>query len=115
MIHEKKAKTLLKKIIKKAQLDPNIFVVVKDEEDQRINENNKIDEIIDSIFSVDISTVLFANRKTNRYVGWIFIVLEYDTEPEEIIYDYEPMDWTENLLEEFGYDPMADERFQVKH
>tara|TARA_Y100000114_G_C11725814_1_gene310912 strand:+ start:828 stop:1160 length:333 start_codon:yes stop_codon:yes gene_type:complete len=110
MIHEKKAKTLLKKIIKKAQLDPNIFVVVRDEEDQRINKNNKIDEIIDSIFSVDISTVSFANRKTKRYVGWIFIVLEYDREPEEIISDYDPMDWTENLLEEFGYDPMARDR-----
>ena len=101
MIHKTKAKTLLKNIIKKAQLDPDIFVVVRDEEEQRINENNKIDEIIDSIFSVDISTVLFANRKTKRYVGWIFIVLEYNREPEEIISDYEANDYTENLIEEF--------------
>ena len=101
MKHETKAKTLLKNIIKKAQLDPEIVIVVKDEDEQRINENNKIDEIIDSIFSVDISTVSFANRKTKRYVGWIFIVLEYNREPEEIISDYEANDYTENLIEEF--------------
>ena len=101
MIHETKAKTLLKKIIKKAQLDPEIVIVVKDEDDQRINENNKLDEIIDAIFSVDVSTVSFANRKTKRYVGWLFIVLEYNREPEEIISDYEANDYTENLIEEF--------------
>ena len=101
MKHETKAKTLLKSIIKKAQLDTEIVMFVKDEDEQRINENNKIDEIIDSIFSVDISTVSFANRKTKRYVGWIFIVLEYNREPEEIISDYEANDYTENLIEEF--------------
>ena len=35
MIHESKAKTLLKSIIKKAQLDPEIVIVVKDEDEQR--------------------------------------------------------------------------------
>tara|TARA_R110002049_G_scaffold185330_1_gene353548 strand:- start:12 stop:350 length:339 start_codon:yes stop_codon:yes gene_type:complete len=101
MIHETKAKTLLKSIIKKAQLDPEIVIVVKDEDEQRINENNKLDEIIDAIFSVDVSYILFGNRKTKRYLGWLFIVLEYNREPEEIISDYEANDYTENLIEEF--------------
>tara|TARA_R100000654_G_scaffold11273_1_gene24730 strand:+ start:937 stop:1260 length:324 start_codon:yes stop_codon:yes gene_type:complete len=104
MIHEKKAKTLLKKIIKKAQLDPNIRIVVRDEEGTKINENFTVNEIIESIFSVDISEVNFANvknEKGKKYIGWLFIVLEYNSDPEEIINDYSANEYTENLLKEF--------------
>ncbi len=42
MLHETKAKTLLKKIIRKALLDPNIAIIVRDEEGERMNKRLKI-------------------------------------------------------------------------
>ena len=102
MLHETKAKTLLKKIIRKALLDPNIVIIVRDEEGERMNKKVKdIKEIIDHIFSVDVSEVHFANKEKKIYEGWLFIVLQYDSEPEEIISDYSVNDYTENLINEF--------------
>ena len=102
MLHETKAKTLLKKIIRKALLDPNIVIIVRDEEGERMNKKVKdIKEIIDHIFSVDVSEVHFANKEKKIYEGWLFIVLQYDSEPEEIISDYSANDYTENLINEF--------------
>ena len=104
MLHESKAKTLLRKIIKKAYLDPNIRIVVRDEEGTKINENFTVNEIIDSIFSVDVSEVHFGNVKNEvgkKYIGWLWIVLEYDSDPDEIINDYSANEYTENLLKEF--------------
>jgi len=98
MIHEKKAKQLLKKIIEHAQLDRSIFVVVKDEDGEKMNDTNKVDEIIDCIFSVDCSEVLFADRIRRKYKGWLFIVLEYERLPEEIISDYSANEYTEELV-----------------
>ena len=104
MLHESKAKTLLKKIIKKAYLNPDIRVVVRDEEGTKINENFTVKEIIESIFSVDVSEIHFANvknEKGKKYIGWLFVVLEYDSEPDELINDYSYNDYTQNLLKEF--------------
>ena len=104
MLHEAKAKTLLRKIVKKAYLDPDIRIVVRDEEGEKINENFTVNEIIESIFSVDISEVHFANiknEKGKKYIGWLWIVLEYDSDPDEIINDYSANEYTENLLKEF--------------
>tara|TARA_R100001460_G_C3433182_1_gene162479 strand:+ start:65 stop:388 length:324 start_codon:yes stop_codon:yes gene_type:complete len=104
MLHEAKAKTLLRKIVKKAYLDPNIRIVVRDEDGEKINENFTVNEIIESIFSVDISEVHFANiknEKGKKYIGWLWIVLEYDSDPDEIINDYSANEYTENLLKEF--------------
>ena len=104
MLHEAKAKTLLRKIIKKAYLDPNIRIVVRDEEGTKINENFTVNEVIDSIFSVDVSEVHFGNVKNEpgkKYIGWLFVVLEYDSDPDEIINDYSANEYTENLLKEF--------------
>tara|TARA_R100000734_G_C3206440_1_gene23288 strand:- start:61 stop:384 length:324 start_codon:yes stop_codon:yes gene_type:complete len=104
MLHESKAKTLLKKIIKKAYLNPDIRIVVRDEEGTKINENFTVNEIIESIFSVDVSEVHFGNvknEKGKKYIGWLFIVLEYNSDPNEIIADYSANEYTENLLKEF--------------
>ena len=101
MLHESKAKTLLRKIVKKAYLDPNIRIVVKDEEGEKINENFTVKEIIESIFSVDVSEVYFGDITTKKYIGWLWIVLEYDSDPDEIINDYSANEYTENLLKEF--------------
>ena len=101
MLHETKAKTLLKKIIRKAYLNPDIRIIVRDEEGEKINENCHLKEIIESIFSVDVSEVHFANKEKKIYEGWLFIVLQYDSEPEEIISDYSANDYTENLINEF--------------
>lgn len=98
MIHERKAKELLKRIIKHAQLDRSIFVVVKDEEGERMNDTNKIDEIIDCIFSVDVCEVYFVDRIRRVNKGWLFIVLEYETLPEEIISDYSANEYIEELI-----------------
>ena len=62
MIHERKAKQLLKKIIEHAQLGRSIFVIVRDEEGEKMNNTKKVDEIIDCIFSVDVSTIEFVDR-----------------------------------------------------
>ena len=104
MLHEAKAKTLLRKIVKKAYLDPDIRIVVRDEEGEKINENFTVNEIIESIFSVDISEVHFANiknEKGKKYIGWLWIVFEYDSDPDEIINDYSANEYTENLFKEF--------------
>ena len=70
MLHETKAKTLLKKIIRKALLDPNIAIIVRDEEGERMNKKVKdIKEIIDHIFSVDVSEIYFANDYTENLIN----------------------------------------------
>jgi len=104
MLHESKAKTLLRKIVKKAYLNPDIRIIVTDEEGIKINENSNVNEIIESIFSVDVSEVHFANiknEKGKKFIGWLFVVLEYDSDPDEIINDYSANEYTENLLKEF--------------
>ena len=98
MLHEGKSKELLKRIIKHAQLDRSIFVVVRDEDGEKMNDTNKVDEIIDCIFSVDVSTIEFADRIRRKYKGWLFIVLEYERLPEEIISDYSANEYTEELV-----------------
>jgi len=97
---EAKAKTLLRKIIKKAYLDPKIKIVVR-VDGERINENFTVNEIIESVFAVDISTVKFLDSEKKKCIGWLFIVLDYESEPEEIICDYSDNEYTGNLLKEF--------------
>ena len=98
MIHERKAKELLKRIIEHAQLDRSIFIVVRDEEGEKMNDTNKVDEILDCIFSVDVSTIEFVDQIRRKFKGWLFIVLEYERLPEEIISDYSYNQYTEELV-----------------
>jgi hypothetical protein len=98
MLHEGKAKELLKRIIKHAQLDRSIFVVVRDEDGEKMNDTNKVDEIIDCIFSVDVCEVYFVDRIRRVNKGWIVVVLEYNTPPDEIISDYLLNDYINELV-----------------
>lgn len=98
MLHEGKSKELLKRIIKHAQMDRSIFVVVRDEDGEKMNDTNKIDEIIDCIFSVDVCEVYFFDRIRRKSKGWIVVVLEYDTLPDEIISDYLLNDYINELV-----------------
>ena len=97
MKHLKQCRALVRRILRAARWDSTIAVYVYDEEGFTGNDQNETD-IINTIFDLDESFVKFVDLTTGKTQGCIFIVLDYDREPGEIVSDYTANRYTEFLI-----------------
>ena len=92
-----KSRALIRSILRDARYAESVIVLVKSEGEQ-LNESQLERDILDAVFSVDESEIVLVDLHNARTLGTLFIVLDYDCEPCEIIQDYSDNDYTENLI-----------------
>ena len=97
MKHLMKSRALIRSILRDARYAESVIVLVESEGEQ-LNESQLERDIIDAVFSVDESEIVLVDRHNARTLGNLFIVLDYDSEPCEIIQDYSDNKYTENLI-----------------
>ena len=97
MKHLMKSRALIRSILRDARYTESVIVLVKSEGEQ-LNESQLERDIIDSVFSVDESEIVIVDLHNARTLGVLSIVLEYDSEPCEIIQAYSDNKYTENLI-----------------
>ena len=100
MKNERQAKSLIRKIIRKAKRDWTTGIYVNCPEDGVTLSNcSQLErDLIDAIFSVDASVIRFVSLTTGRRLGDVLVVLEHDSSPSEIICDYTCNDYMERLI-----------------
>ena len=97
MKHLMKSRALIRSILRDARYTESVIVLVKSEGEQ-LNESQLERDIIDAVFSVDESEIVLVDLHNARTLGTLFIDLDYDSEPCEIIQDYSENTYTENLI-----------------
>jgi hypothetical protein len=97
MIYATKCKALIRSILRDARYTESVIVLVKSEGDQ-LNDSQLERDILDAVFSVDDSQIVIVDLYTQRTLGTLSIVLDYDSEPCEIIQDYSANDYIQNLV-----------------
>ena len=97
MKHLMKSRALIRSILRDARYAESVIVLVEQDGDQ-LNESQLERDIIDAVFSVDESEIVLVDLHNARTLGNLFIVLDYDSEPSEIIQDYSDNKYTENLI-----------------
>ena len=97
MRYERFCRAHVRRILRAARWDSTIAVYVYDEEGFTGNDQNEKD-IINTIFDLDESFIKFVDLTTGKTQGCIFIVLDYDREPGEIVSDYTANRYTEFLI-----------------
>lgn len=90
MRYEKQAKSVIRKIIRKAKRDWTVGIYVDCAEDGvTLSGCSQLErDLIDAVFGTDTSIIRFVSLTTGRCLGEMLIVLEYDRSPSEIISDY---------------------------
>jgi hypothetical protein len=94
MLHEKKIRAAIRKIIRKAKQDHHTLITVAGSENESMLENYLINEIM----ACDESTVRFLSLTTGRNLGAMLFVFDYDSDPAEIVCDCTDNAYTHNLL-----------------
>ena len=97
MKHLMKSRALIRSILRDARANESTLVFVDDGGDC-LSESQLERDILDAVFSVDESEIVIVDLHNARTLGTLFIVLEYDSEPCEIIQDYGDNKYTENLI-----------------
>ena len=92
-----KSRALIRSILRDARYAESVIVLVEQDGDQ-LNESQLERDIIDAVFSVDESEIVIVDLHTARTLGVLSIVLDYDSDPSEIIQDYSDNKYTENLI-----------------
>ena len=101
MLHEKQAKSVIRKMIRKAKQDwtTAIYVIDPYEEENLVEDSSQLErDLLNAVFGVDESHIRFINMTTGQYLGGVHIVLEYDRLPGEIISDYTDNQYTNFLV-----------------
>ena len=103
MRHEKQARALIRKMIRRARQDWTTCVYVRPYGDyETINERQNEKEILDAVFCCDETVIRFVDITTGRSLGDVLVVLEYDREPCEIVSDYTANPYTQRLIDHIG-------------
>jgi hypothetical protein len=97
MIYATKCKALIRSILRDARKGDDVVILVICE-GEALNKCQLERDLIDCVFSVDDCEIAFLDRHTSRTLGTLSIVLDYDSEPCEIIQDYSANDYTQNLV-----------------
>ena len=97
MKHLMKSRALIRSILRDARYTESVIVLVKCEGEQ-LNDSQLERDILDAVFSVDESEIVIVDLHNARTLGVLSIVLDYDSEPCEIIQDYSDNKYTENLI-----------------
>ena len=91
MKHEMKCRALIRSILRDARANESTLVFV-DSEGDCLNESQRERDILDE------SQIIMIDLHTQRTLGTIAIVLEYDSLPSWLICDYTDNKYTENLI-----------------
>lgn len=103
MRQEKQARALIRKMIRRARQDWTTCVYVTPYgESEVLNEGQLERDIVNAVFSCDETMITFHDMTTGRNLGKALIVLEYDSEPDEIISDYTGNPYTQRLIDLIG-------------
>lgn len=103
MKYEKQARALIRKMIRRARQDWTTCVYVTPYgESEVLNEGQLERDIVNAVFSCDETMITFHDMTTGRNLGKALIVLEYDSEPDEIISDYTGNPYTQRLIDLIG-------------
>jgi hypothetical protein len=97
MIYKTKCKALIRSILRDARYTESVVILVEQDGEQ-LNESQLERDILDAVFSVDESQIIIVDLYTSRTLGTLSIVLDYDSEPCEIIQDYTANNYTEILV-----------------
>jgi hypothetical protein len=92
-----KSRALIRSILRDARYTESVIVLVE-QDGYQLNESQLERDILDAVFSVDESQIVIVDLYTSRILGTISIVLDYDSEPCEIIQDYTANNYTEILV-----------------
>jgi hypothetical protein len=98
MIYATKCKALIRSILRDARYTESVIILVEQDGEQ-LNESQLERDILDAVFSVDESQIVIVDMYTHRTLGTLSIVLDYDSEPCEIIQDYTANNYTEILVQ----------------
>ena len=78
MLHEKKAKSVIRKMIRKAKQDwtTAIYIIDPYEEENLVEDSSQLErDLLNAVFGVDESHIRFINMTTGQYLGGAHIVL----------------------------------------
>ena len=99
MRHLKQCRALVRRLIRDARKDWTTCVYIRDcDENNILNDRQHEGEILDAIFNQDETIITFHNMTTGRELGNIYIVLDYESEPGEIINDYTANRYIDQLI-----------------
>ena len=103
MRHEKQARALIRKMVRRARQDWTTCVYVTPYgESEVLNEGQLERQIVDAVFSCDETTLTFHDMTTGRNLGKALIVLEYDRDPQEIVSDHTGNEYMQRLADHIG-------------
>ena len=105
MLHEKQAKSVIRKMIRKAKQDwtMGLYVYLSYDDDvQNIDHNGQVSfkekDIIDAIMCADETVLRFVRTTDGYHLGSILFIFDYDSDPSEIICNYTDNDYINRLI-----------------
>ena len=103
MRHEKQARAMIRKMIRRARQDWTTCVYVTPYgESEVLNEGQLERDIVNAVFSCDETMITFHDMTTGRNLGKALIVLEYDRDPQEIVSDHTANPYMQRLINLIG-------------
>ena len=97
MLHLKSCQSVARKVIR-AGRRPNVICKVCCE-GSTFTTTDRETQIIDAIFAADETTLEFLNLETGKILGGFSFVLEFDSQPFEIIQDYTENEFCESIMD----------------
>lgn len=110
MIYERKCKAVIRELILAAvEMDADTIKIVDGSDGDLLvdwlKSNQGIGEampaLLENVFDVEFSHILFGKGKD--YLGTVFVVLDYDSKPDEIINDYIDTDFCKAIVQQAEY------------
>jgi len=99
MSYKSECRQIVRKMVRYAKANNMLISIVDPWESGSINETQKESDIVESAFAMDEVRIDFHTTTNNKYLGFVFIVHEFDGDSEELIADYSANDITESIVE----------------
>jgi len=99
MSYKSECRQIVRKMVRYAKANDMLISIVDPWESGSINESQKESDIVESAFAMDEVRIDFHTTNSNKYLGFVFIVHEFDGDSEELIADYSANDIMESIVE----------------
>lgn len=105
MSYKSECRQIVRKMVRYAKANDMLISIVDPWESGSINETQKESDIVESAFAMDEVRIDFHQIHSvgygsiDKYLGFVFIVHEFDGDSEELIADYSANDITESIVE----------------
>tara|TARA_R110000822_G_scaffold186542_1_gene325544 strand:- start:47 stop:379 length:333 start_codon:yes stop_codon:yes gene_type:complete len=98
MSYKSECRKIVRKMVRYAKANDMLISIVDPWESRLNNYSQKESDIVESAFAMDEVRIDF-HTTNNKYLGFVFIVHEFDGDSEELIADYSANDITESIVE----------------